>query len=225
MTFPIVPFTLQSQLYVSFRAIIATNQQELNLRTYLLGIGWNGRRPVEVTIESGVYIWSDNTSVAALNMGGEYPAGLTIINKGFIIGRGGNGADAIIGVDVQNVPAANGGAGGNAINLTGPVRIDNTNGYIGGGGGGGGVGTYLNIFGSLVGGGGGGAGGGLGGKTFFVSNGAAYNTLSGPAGAIGAAGASSFSNPNGVTTSYLYYPTHGGAGGYGGAAGVDGLNI
>jgi len=204
-----------------FVATITSNAQELNLYTWLTSIGWDQNRKVELTINSGVYIWSDNTSVAALNMGGTYPKGLTIINNGYIIGRGGNGADSLYNSTVYGVTTQNGAAGGPAINLTGPVSIDNTNGYIGGGGGGGGVGTVINIFGVYTGGGGGGAGGGLGGKTQVLSNAVYVQTLNGPGGSIGAVGSSSFSNPNGVTTAYIVYPTHGGAGGYGGAAGQD----
>ena len=75
----------------TFEHTITTNQQELNLRTYLLSVGWDGVSEVEVTIDTGVYIWSDNTSVAALDMGGSYIGGLTLINNGIIMGKGGNG--------------------------------------------------------------------------------------------------------------------------------------
>ena len=52
----------------AFAVSITSNQLQLNLRTWLLANGWDGNRLVKVTIESGVYIWSDNTSVAALKM-------------------------------------------------------------------------------------------------------------------------------------------------------------
>lgn len=131
MTFPIAPFAVQTKLSISLVVDISSNQQELNLRNYLLNLGWNGRRPVEVRINPNVYVWSNNTANAALNMGGDYPGGLTIVNNGFILGRGGVGGTAI---------SPTGGAGGPAINLTGPVTIKNANGFIRGGGGGGGFG-------------------------------------------------------------------------------------
>ena len=44
---------------------ISSNQQELVMSTFLSGAGWNGfTRPV-VTINSGVYIWSDTLGTAA----------------------------------------------------------------------------------------------------------------------------------------------------------------
>jgi hypothetical protein len=138
----------------AFARTISSNQQELNLYTYLVGQGWNTTSAVQLTIANGVYIWSDNTSVAALNTGGLYPGGLTIVNNGFIIGKGGAGG----GINIANSTATAPGAGGPAITLTAAASINNTNGYIGGGGGGGAAGVYH-------GGGGGGAGGGLGGTT------------------------------------------------------------
>lgn len=210
-----------------FVATITASVQQLNLRTWLISQGWDQNRRPEVTINSGVYIWSDNTSVAALDMGGSYPKGLTIINNGFIIGRGGNGADAAAVYSATTgvtIPVANGGAGGNAINLTGPVTIDNTNGYIGGGGGGGGCGYYTSYFAQASGGAGGGAGGGLGGKAFATASNVVYLSLNGPGGAIGQVGTVSFVNPSNLATTYVIYPTHGGAGGYTGAAGQNKFN-
>lgn len=136
----------------AFVHTISSNQQELNLYTYLVGQGWNTISGVQLTIANGVYIWSDNTSVAALNTGGLYPGGLTIVNNGFIIGKGGAGGGIVLANGSAYLP----GAGGPAITLTTAASINNTNGYIGGGGGGG----AANVF---NGGGGGGAGGGLGG--------------------------------------------------------------
>jgi hypothetical protein len=138
----------------AFAHTISSNQQELNLYTYLVGQGWNTTSAVQLTIANGVYIWSDNTSVAALNTGGLYPGGLTIVNNGFIIGKGGAGGGMIPETGSVYLP----GAGGPAITLTAAVSIDNTNGYIGGGGGGGAAGLFKGA-------GGGGAGGGLGGTT------------------------------------------------------------
>ena len=66
----------------AFGHTITANQLHLNLRTYLLGQGWNGTTAVQVTIAPGVYIWSDNTSVPALDMGGAFPGGDSLPGAG-----------------------------------------------------------------------------------------------------------------------------------------------
>jgi len=120
---------------------------------------WNGKQPAQITIAPGVYIYSDDnhdSKVPGMTIE-NFPHGLTLINNGFIMGRGGNGGYGISGTTL------NGQNGGDAIELTGvrgEIIIENANGGIGGGGGGGGGsgGTYYN-------GGGGGAGGGRGGRS------------------------------------------------------------
>lgn len=74
--------------------------------------------------------FSASTASYALRTG-VFPAGstLTIINDGYIYGLGGAGSSGV---------SYAGMAGGNAIYLDMPCRIDNTNGYIFAGGGGGG---------------------------------------------------------------------------------------
>lgn len=146
-------------LSAAFQAMLTTNQQQFNLRTWLIGQGWDQTKAVVFTIDTGVYVWSDNNTVAALDTGGTYPGGLTIINKGFIIGRGGNGGTTTGAAFVAPT------VGGPAINLTTAVSIDNSQGYIGGGGGGGASGMSTVSNGP---GGGGGAGGGLGGVTYSL---------------------------------------------------------
>lgn len=210
----------------AFRAALATTTKELNLRSYLIGLGWNGTKRVEFTINSGVYVWSDNTSVAALNMGGSYPGGLKLINNGFIIGKGGNGGSgsmtsAGFTPSYTSVPTA----GGPALSLTGPITIDNTNGYIGGGGGGGAAAWTVampTLFGSaLLCPGGGGAGGGLAGV--FTSDNLRYGptTATSPTppnpGGLGSAG-SVYRNPVSDTYGVPTIGTSGGAGGSGGVS-------
>ena len=119
-------------------------------------LSWDGNQPAAITIADGVYIYSDDAN--DLKVPGmiieDFPEGLTLINNGFIMGRGGNGG----------LYGAEGQSGGDAIEITGDagaITIENSNGGIGGGGGGGG--------GSNTGsGGGGGAGGGRGGGTNFT---------------------------------------------------------
>lgn len=136
-------------------------------------------------IPSNYWIWSDSTSVAALII--DTP-NATVINRGKIIGRGGDGG---------NGGSTHGGAGGPAISVTASgVTIQNISGaYIAGGGGGGGAGNS----GPANSGGGGGAGGGRGG----ARNG-------GPTTAGGAIGQVGTVSGNGIAA--------GGAGGAGGWA-------
>ena len=141
---------------------INTSQQQLNLRTWALGNGWNGVAPVQITIANGVYIWSDNTSIPALVVDGSWPGGLTLVNNGFIMGKGGIGAGTVLP-----------GGGGPAMSLGVSFSMVN-NGSLGGGGGGGG---------SIATPGGGGAGGGAGGA--MVSTVFPQST---PGGAIGQKG-------------------------------------
>ena len=176
---------------------IATNQQELNLRTWALANGWNGSSPATITVAAGVYIWSNNIATPALTIDGSWPNGVTLINNGYIMGKGGKGAEygPIVGEN-----------GGSAISLGRSVTIDNTNAsaYMGGGGGGGGAGA-----GTRAGGGGGGAGGGAGGA--YGSGGGVTLALGGAGGGVGATG--------GAPTSSAFVSAAGG--GSGGGGGMD----
>ena len=104
-----------------------TSTKEMDLAAYLTSQGWNGTSPVEVTIPSGVYLWSDNTSKGGLTISSALNDLLTITNNGIIMGRGGNGGSA----------GGNGSAGGPALvnNATGVIFINNSGGFIAGGGG------------------------------------------------------------------------------------------
>jgi hypothetical protein len=195
-----------SDLYGSsylFTATIATNQQELNLAAWAQAAGWNGVSPATITINPDVYIWSDNTAVAALTTG-TFPRGLIIINNGLIMGRGGNGGTGYPlgnGLPPDGIPGNQPGqAGGPAILLNSNITLQQTAvAWIGGGGGGGG--------GSEWGGGGGGAGGGTGGNQYYRGSGGG-----GAGGAVGGAG----SNGNSVWGAGY------GAGGSGGGQGGSG---
>lgn len=86
--------------------------------------------PKEVT----TYIFENNATISAATQGGwalqtgAFPAGstLTIINRGFIRGGGGNSTNGA------------GQKGGDALILNFPTHLNNSQGYIYGGGGGGG---------------------------------------------------------------------------------------
>lgn len=197
-----------------FQHTITSNQQQLNLNTYLTGQGWNGSDPVDLTISSSVYLWSDNTSVAGLTISSAFNGLLTLRNYGKIIGKGGDGGNS----GSQNTNPTDPTAGGPAVSnsASGVVLHHYSGSFIAGGGGGGGSFRW--------GGGGGGAGGGKGGNS-----GPRHTTLSGGAGgAIGQSGAdgASWGSPY---IDYNYSGSDGGSGDPrafgGGAGGGGGTNI
>jgi hypothetical protein len=95
--------------------------------------------PVQVvlTINSGIYVGNGGGGAPAIETSG-FAAGSTlkIINNGFIEGHPGTGGFGAGTGSNGNV----GGDGGVAIDLWLPLAMDNTNGYVRGGGGGGGSG-------------------------------------------------------------------------------------
>jgi len=85
----------------------------------------------EVYVDPGVYLWSDSTALPGLTTGtSSWPVGLNIINQGYIIGKGGDGA-AVNGYNGFDPSPTNGFAygfpGGPALELKHPATIDNTN--------------------------------------------------------------------------------------------------
>jgi hypothetical protein len=123
-------------------------------------------------IPSDIWVWSDNTGIAALTI--DIPC--TIINEGKIIGKGGDGVGRDAGLP-----------GGRAINITSSgVTFTNASGaYIGGGGGA--AGSSRNEH--YSGGGGGGAGGGAGGNSINSAATGGGGAAGGAGGALNAAGA------------------------------------
>jgi hypothetical protein len=145
---PTAFFKRKNDLRVPIGVTLTTNTQEYLLNAAAQGGYVAGKSDLTLTINSGVYVWSDNTATAGLTCSG-FAAGdtLKIINKGYIIGKGGAGGN----------PTTAGSPGGPGLDLLYPASIDNSAGYIAGGGGGGGGGGGPSP------GGGGGAGGGSGG--------------------------------------------------------------
>ena len=135
--------------------------QNLNIYNTVIAAGWPGTPTVTYTIPAGTYIWSDDRTLAALTTGGPFPGGLTIVNNGYIMGKGGKGGFG--GTYNGSGPFVAGNPGGPAISINSAsvTLINNAPGWIGGGGGGGGSGYSSPNTTSF--GGGGGAGGGAGG--------------------------------------------------------------
>jgi hypothetical protein len=195
---------------------ISSNTQNYNLLTDMQANGYtNGNAfTVNLTIGSGVYIWTDTTATAAFDTGAISGTGtITITNNGYIMGKGGRGG--------QTASLA-GLVGGPAINLQKSVTINNTNGsaYIGGGGGGGGIAAASAGPTSA----GGGAGGGPGGTSNGAGGtGGAIGAI-GNTGAVGmgAGGGRIFPGTGGSGKTATSYPTQlaGDGGGAGGGAGI-----
>lgn len=141
-----------------------------------------------VTINTNVVISASSVTTAAFDTG-VLPTGstVTLVNRGYILGRGGFGAPAS-SYGVQ--PA---GPGGDALAVRVPVTVDNASGYIWGGGGGGGGGAAMGNNGS-GGSGGGGAGGGAAGTG--CSSNHCVDGLAGTTGPTGVGGAAGYAKYN-----------------------------
>jgi len=194
----------------AFTKTLSSSVQNYNLRSDLLANGWDGVTPVNatITINPGVYVWTDSTSSAAFSTGSIVSDSIiNIINQGYIMGKGGEGGG--VKASVIFWPQA----GGPAMDISYPITIDNTysSAYIGGGGGGGG--RYNGGSNVATNGGGGGAGGGKGGDVIYSDGG---NSPGGSGGNIGQSGS------NGVAGTAVATNSGGGGGrifpGTGGAA-------
>lgn len=151
---------------------------------------------------------------------GVFPAGsiLKIVNKGYIVGKGGDGG--------ANTGGA-GGAGANALYIDMNCELDNGAGYVfGGGGGGGGYRAYYssgpqNYDIRAGGGGGAGGNGGTGVASAKVGSvGTAMNITSGGNGTITAGGAGGVARSDGTLNGKTQYEEV--TGGNGGGPGVAG---
>ena len=190
---------------VSISFTFSSNTADASLNLSSIGGYRAGTSDITVTINSGVYLWASSTGGYGLNLtGGTSGDTLTVVNNGFIMGKGGDGAR-----DSQM-------AGGPAINLGfgfASCTFNNTNGsaYIGGGGGSGGSGWGPSTSRYA---GGGGAGGGNGGASTIDDKGTRTSS-GGAGGGIGSPGASSTSATSGITGSGgggRIFPGSGGSG-------------
>jgi len=141
-----------------------------------------GKSDITITINGSIYLYSTGTGTPALTIaGGASGDVVSLVNNGYIMGCGGQGAAWTESAQIA------GTSGGPALSLTGGAYTLNitNNGYIGGGGGGGGP---ARINGPGPGGGGGGAGGGSGGQASYFFSGTSYVGSGGSGGGPGVAG-------------------------------------
>lgn len=169
---------------VTVELTISSNQQNYQLSPGNFSGYSAGITDAIVYVNEGVYIWSNSNSTAAITISG-WTNGDTvkIINKGLILGKGGDGGDA---VRAAGGSSNFGTAGGPAIRVIGTylIGVDTSwpTAYVAGGGGGG----ASSFFGTFS-GGGGGAGGGKGGNVVETNN-TASNKTGGAGGALGQSG-------------------------------------
>ena len=136
----------------------STNTTDASLNIAALGGYVSGKTDVTVTVNSGIYVYGSSTGTPGLTIsGGAAGDTVTLINNGYILGRGGAGGNGGPGSPANGDP---GSAGGTALSVSRAVSITN-NGTIAGGGGGGGGGGGRNA-GDWYGGCGGGGGAPLG---------------------------------------------------------------
>jgi hypothetical protein len=196
-----------------FTVTLASNTANLTVNsTYLTTAGWDGASYFQITVNSGIYVYSTSTASGGLNISGSFPYGFGVVNSGKIMGQGGYGGGV-------SSPYA-GGNGGPALTLTNSFTtsqmtiLNNSGAYIAGGGGGGA--GMPNSGGEITGGGGGGAGGGAGGTA--RQNRGGYNVgTAGSGGSVGAAGTAGTGTNSGGGGG-------GGAGGGGGSYTLDGTS-
>ena len=170
-----------------------------------------------VLISNGATFGSSDTANAAFRQG-TFPVGSTLelINQGQIIGAGGNGGDGALLDNLAGCLDFNGQAGqpgGDALDATTDLTIDNSLGLIGGGGGGGAGGASECAL--LESGNGGGGGQGFSNP----GNGGIAGTVSGT-GSTGGAGQDGTRNSAGAAGSVAVTPA-----GDGGGLGENGVTI
>lgn len=146
----------------AFKLEIVLSGTTLNFNLYAAAVAarWDQKTPLnaKITVQEGAIVGSNSTSAYALDTGTGFPSGsrLSLINNGYIVGRGGDGASEPGSFESQK----NGGNGGPALSVQSQTSIKNY-GTIGGGGGGGG--HSASVTNRVAGGGGAGYPAGVGG--------------------------------------------------------------
>jgi hypothetical protein len=181
--------------------VIAADTTNYEATTQAAAAGFNTAEPLNVliTVSSGIYVGT----LAYRN----FAAGSTIklVNNGYIVGGGGAGG---------NGPGGVGSDGGVALALgTNNITIDNTNGFIYGGGGGGGGGGDYNAGSAGAQGGGGGGGFGYPGGAAGSPGGAGG---AGAEGTAGTAGSRTAAGVHGLGGTDPFFGVSGANGGDGG---------
>ena len=212
---------------------IAADENNFNFRAWALSQGWDGVSPLDmtVTVNSGVYVSANSTSIFAIDTGTPFPTGsvLRLINNGFIVGMGGA---AGTGRNFDGTGGNVGLAAGTALRAQFALQVTNNGTIAGAGGGGGGgngftttfsdpkVGTITNRY---------GGGGGGGGRSSRTNSAGAIGGLapdvranSGSPGTATAAGAGGDGLINNASSQPAYKGGNGGGWGQAGQTGPNG---
>jgi hypothetical protein len=199
---------------------IENDALNLNLRTIhdSLYAAPDGTETVRFIVIDGATVGSTSTATKAM-VTGSWPSGVALFldNLGRIEGKGGNA-----GAGGSNSNGTAGQPGGDALQATFAISIDNTGGEIwagAGGGGGGGGDTTLTFY-----AGGGGGGGGAGAQGGSGASGGAGNSGPSSQGASGAAGTEPAGGAGGAGGNISGGALLGGNGGAGGGPGVNGTS-
>jgi hypothetical protein len=138
------PIYIEDPNLFKFTFTVILNCFNFNLRQKAIEHGWDTVKKLNavITVIENVYIGSQTTDTASFSTGANFPVGsqLSLINNGFILGRGGNGGYgpnvSSMNTQVGAVLSTGATSGGPALLVEYPIHIDNR-GTIGGGGGGG----------------------------------------------------------------------------------------
>jgi hypothetical protein len=206
---------------VSASITISSNVANYTLNTSAVSGYVAGKTDVTLTINSGVYVYSNSTGSYAFTVASGWTSGdtITLVNNGTIVGRGGNGGNAV-GSDCSS-QAGSGGSGGPGLLVNYATKLNNGSGRIAGGGGGGGASNAFRN--AKSGAGGGGGGGGIGNSSGGCASGTGGNCTpcSGSSGSGSAGGGGSLTSAGGGGNSYFGLTGSGGSGGsYGAGGGV-----
>ena len=210
-----------------FTFTITTNQTNANLASLATAAGWDGSSALVATINSGVYISSNSTGTPALTVSGSFPAGVTLVNNGYIVGMGGSGG---VGRNGNNTGGSGGYAGGTALSVSSAITINNAGTVAGGGGGG--SGGQRGGYGAGGGGGGGrssaaaNSSGGAGGISRYHCSGSYHGSAggSGTVSSAGGGGARGLGRYLYNERCYASYGYNGASGGNWGSAGGSGYS-
>jgi hypothetical protein len=134
----------------------------INVREALVAAGWDQQAAALFYIPERTLVTTKTKNSQALLIEGSFPGGLTIVNFGAIVGRGGDGGRGAY----YGAPALAGEQGGTAIRASTSFNLYSAGIITGGGGGGGGGGTGDNYS----------SGGGAGGAPFGLQGAGSYYT-------------------------------------------------
>jgi len=206
MSFAVRPIGLVKSAFV-WRPTISADATNWVLYSQAIAAGWDGVVPLdaEVTVNSGIVLSANSTSLYGFDTGSGFPAGTTLelIMPGYVCGMGGAGGSYSTGVTGKN--------GGPALRAQHAISIDASGGVIAGGGGGGGGSSYY-------------AAGGGGGRSGRTNSSGGVDTSPGASGTFssGGKGGAWSGGAAGGTTGPGANGSAGGGGGGGGGWGASG---